>query len=206
MRKAGGFSLVEVLLALSIFMLLAGGIYAAVSVTIDASAAVAEARVQSERLDGMERLLRETFLTLPGDSTTEVRRRGEALDMQISPSPSWTLFSRGAGEQGLAFSVQPQVNGRGTLAVANFAVHPSPQRVEAELSAASWISLLPDLQNVRWRLAGTKSGGRWQETWEAGNGRPALVNLEFQLADGTPVSWFFKVPAIGTVQKAEEPR
>ena len=206
MKKAGGFSLVEVLLALSIFMLLAGGIYAAVSVSIDASSAVAEARVKSERLDGLERLLRETFLALPGASTAEVRRRGEALDLQISPSPAWTLFYRGAGEQGLAFSVRPQVNGRGTFAVANFAVSPSPQRIEAELAAAAWISLLPDLQNVRWRLAGTESGGRLQETWEAGNGRPALINLEFQLADGTPVSWFFKVPAIGVVQGTEAAR
>lgn len=206
MRRAG-FTLLEVLLSTAIFVLLAGGIFTAVSVSLTASSAVTLARWDSERLDAMQRLLQKLFSSLPANSRFELRARSmggkTAAELLISEAPAWAAFTRSSGERGIAICGLPDGSGSTMLSVANFNAEESTDRRDAKLQDAAWMKLLPNMRGVRWRFAKAESTGGLQETWEAGEGRPSMINLEFQMTDGSSHSWFFHVPRL---QAAPSPK
>ena len=205
--RRNGFTLLEVLLSTAIFVLLAGGIFTAVSVSLTASSAVTLARWDSERLDAMQRLLQKLFSSTPANSRFELRVRSVAgkttPELLLSEAPAWAAFTRASGERGIAICSLPEAGGSTVLSVANFNSEESTDRRDAKLQEAAWMKLLPNVRGVRWRFAKADSTGGLQETWEAGEGRPAMVNLEFQMTDGSSHSWFFDVPRL---QAAPSPK
>lgn len=189
-RKNTAFTLLEVLLSVAIFLLLAGGIFAAVSVTMKAANEITLTRLESERIDAFQRFVRVLFSNLPGRARAELRVRqwegkGSVVELLLAPAPEFADFSRNAAETGgIALSAVPDGSGFFTLSLKNFGSELSPEDRDRQLRGPGWIALLPGVQEIRWRFASSNMPGL-QETWDANNGRPALADLELTLADGS---------------------
>jgi len=204
-RSAGigvrGFTLLEVLLSVSIFLLLAGGIFTAVTVTTKASAEVALVRRETERFDALQRFLRQVFSNLPASTQLELRVRpvpslGRAVEVLIAPAPEFADLSAPTEQAGdLALGAIPDGTGALTFSLTNFNGTLSTTERDRQLENASWIPLLPGVADFRWRFAGTETSGL-QETWEPANGRPALADLVVTMTDGTIKHWQFLIPEL----------
>ncbi len=194
------FTLLEVLLSVAIFLLLAGGIFAAVSATTQVSTEVALMRIESERFDALQGFLRKLFSNLPPAARLELRARdagasGAVVELLISQAPAFAVFTRGGKrDEGLALAAIPDKRGALALSLSNIDVQ-SLQNRDQELQAAFWITLMPDIRQIRWRFAATQTTGL-QETWVPNDGRPGLADLEISLRDGTSRHWQFFIPAV----------
>jgi len=195
------FTLLEVLLSVTIFLLLAGGIFAAVTVTMKASSEVALVRLESERLDALQRFLRHVFSNLPGETRLELRirqwkSRGDVVELLFAPAPEFASFSQNANESGgLVLGAMPDGSGAFTFSLANYGAEGSADVRDKQLQDAAWTAMLPGVRKIRWRFAGSETTGL-QETWLPANGRPGLADLEITLADGSAKHWQFLIPEI----------
>jgi len=200
-KKTRGFTLLEVLLSVTIFLLLAGGIFAAVTVSIKASSEIVRIGQETERLDALQRFLRQVFSNLSGAARLELKirpadGRGDAVELLLWPVPESASFSQNAQPSGgLALDAMPDGSGLLTFSLANFGAELSAENRDQQLQGATWIAMLPGVRQVRWRFAAAETTGL-QETWEPANGRPGLVNLEITMADGTEKHWQFLIPEI----------
>lgn len=197
MRK--GFTLLEVLLSVAIFLLIAGGIYLAVSAATRASADIALARLDSERMDSFQRFLRTVFSNLPRDAKVELRvRSGPAsagvIELLLSPVPDLADFTRDAQETGgAAISAIPDGAGTYTISVANFDSEADPTKRDKQIENANWIPLLREIRDIRWRFLAANAQD-FEEAWDAGKGRPVLADLAVTLPDGGISDFQFAIP------------
>lgn len=200
-----GFTLLEVLISVAIFLLIAGGIFEAVSISMKASRDISVARLESERLDSFQRFGRLVFSNLPRDARVELRvrqgrARGDIVELLLSPVPALADFSRDSRQSGgLALSAMPDQAGAYTIAAANFDSESSAAERDRALEATVWIPLLPGVKSIRWRFAAPESP-RLEETWAEGRGRPTLADLEFTMADGEAPHFQFAIPGAPATQ------
>lgn len=196
-----GFTLLEVLLSVSIFLLLAGGIFTSVAVTTKASVEVAIVRRETERFDALQRFLRQVFSNLPVTTQLELRVRqipslGRAVEVLIAPAPEFSNFSASTDLAGaLALGAIPDRTGALTFSLTNFKGTLSAVERDRQLANASWIPMLTGVADFRWRFAGSEPSGL-QETWEPANGRPALADLVIVMTDGSEKHWQFLIPEL----------
>jgi len=197
----GGFTLLEVLFSLAIFLMLAGGIFAAVSVSTRVSADLTLARLEDERADALQRFLRQLFVNLPSTAQFELRTQssekgGSGQELLVSSAPEFANFSaQSITSGGLALGTIASAAGPMAFALANFDDAASPEERDRQLRGPIWIGLLPDVSAVRWRFAANENSG-WQETWDQTKGRPGLAELEITLNDGGRRQWQFLIPPV----------
>lgn len=185
-RRSGGFTLIEVLLAL---MLLAAGLALAFATLRAATAMVerGEQRTQrNERIRAVEGFLR--------------RRMGTALPVVFETDPTTFRQARFLGEpdrirfvadlppylgRGGPYLYDIGVDGEGRL-IARFSMVQAGQIV-AEPRAMQPELLADDLRVVRFRYRGINAQGRvgdWQPAWRTGEVLPLQVAMDVQGEDG----------------------
>jgi prepilin-type N-terminal cleavage/methylation domain-containing protein len=201
------FTLLEVLMAVTIFLLLAGGIFAAVSTATRTATDLTLARLQSERIDGLHRFLSHLCANLPATSTVELRvdssrEKSGSPELLISPAPAFTDFSSSHRSGGLVLGLTKNEQGVVSFSAANFDASLSGPDRDKDILRAPWIFLLPDVVRTRWRFQSQEQAG-WQETWAPGQGRPVLAEFELVLSDGSTELWQFAIPRI---QKPAQPK
>ncbi len=206
-NSRAAFTLIEVLIAMVVFMLLVGGIFTVVAVSTTSAREITTTRLQGARLDSFQTLVRTVFLNLPFDARIDLRVRevkgGSAVELLIFPAPDFMDFSTGGGGIGLSLAALPDGRGAYTVSMANFHSREGEDR-EKELADAAWIPLLPDVRSVQWRF-GMPGQPVLQETWDANSGRPAYVVLNLTLSDGSASEFTFGVPVL-TRAGAQTPR
>ncbi len=192
------FTLIEVLIAMGVFMLLVGGIFTVVAVSTTAAREITTTRLQGARLDSFQTLLRTIFVNLPSDVRIDLRVRevkgGSAVELLIFPAPDLMDFGTGGSGVGLSLAALPDGRGAYTFSMANFQTREGEDR-ETELANAAWIPLLPDVRSVQWRF-GMPGQPVLQETWDANSGRPAFIVLNLTLSDGSASEFTFGVPQL----------
>lgn len=202
-----GFTLVEVLISVGIFILIAGGIFQAVSTATSASSEIGLARLEADRLDSFDRFTRSVFANLPGDATFDLRvrqggRAGSNIELLLTSTPSLADFSRnGTQTGGLALSARPDQSGAYTLCAANFDGEASASDRDKALEAVPWIPLLQGVRQIRWRFQ-SPDRNTLEETWQTDQGRPVLVDLDLVLASGEVWHSQFLIPKVSAPQGA----
>jgi len=199
MSRLKGFTLLEVLMAVAIFILLAGGIFATIQSALRASAELSEAQLETSRDEAFERFCRHLFLNLPADSRIELHSQrwdpfGDLAVLLIWPAPPGMDLSLPHGD-GVVLALVPDGSGNLELAVTGFSSELSPGARERYLQGATWTKLLPKITWVRWRFV-SQTDPKYVESWTAENGRPALVELTLGRGAKSEESFQLQVPVV----------
>lgn len=199
MRRASAFTLFEILISLAIFFLLAGGIFTSVRSAFVASNEVTALQADAERMNAFQALMRKTFGELPADARVEIRirqepGRGDVVELLVWPAPPFLRFGSGVGD-GVALSALPDGRGRFRLSLATFRADLSPDERDRVLARVTWLPLLPDVGEVRWKFAPVRNPVL-TDTWNAGSGRPGLAELKLVMGTGEEIVSAYWVPPL----------
>lgn len=194
-----GFTLFEVLIALVIFFLLAGGIFTSVRSAFTASNQVATSQLDAERMNAFQSLLRKMFGELPADAKVEIRvrqeaGRGDVVELMVWPAPTFLQFGSSTGD-GAALSALPDGRGNFRISLATFRADRSTEERDRELSKARWLPLLPEVAQVRWKFAPMRNPVL-TDTWNAGSGRPGLAELTLRMVSGDEIVSAYWIPPL----------
>ncbi len=199
--RVAAFTLVEVIVALAIFVLLAGGIYMTVDGALRGTATLSEEGLRSQRLDAFLALLRRTLHSLPSTATFEGRIRdedGKSLpELQLGEAPgffSWGL--RGGSGAPVLLAARPQAGGGAVFSLLRLPEEATEMEMREVLRKGRWLPLLPDLRDVKWRFY-DRTTMQWLEEWKDPASRPALVELSFTLlGESSPRTNVFWMPPV----------
>jgi type II secretory pathway component PulJ len=182
-RKAAGYLLLEVLLALVVFSLIAVMIFQIIHTTLQATAGVNFLQTQQEKVDGICELLRRNILAMPQSSLLQTRIKKNAMELIFRNAPfsfSWSHENAQFGT--VVISGRPQADGRIALSVLQDARDASESYVDASKDrSADWFQLTNDLDQINWRFF-SEAEGKWLPDWTSTGLKPSLIELNFRLA------------------------
>jgi type II secretory pathway component PulJ len=198
-KSLQAFTLFEVLTAIMIFMLLAGGIFATVQAAFTASTEIAGSQLDGERLDAFRQLARRLFASLPADAKVEMRIRkqsgsGDVVEVLAWPIADFLRFGAETGD-GVAISALPDGRGGFRMALGWFASKDPPDERDRKLEKTDFLTLLPGVKEVHWKFAPQRSS-LLDDKWPAGSGRPGLAELTLVLPPDRTVTTDFWVPPL----------
>lgn len=200
-KARGGFTLLEVILAISIFVLLAGAIYFVVASSVRVGEMVGDHQITSREIDACERFLRDGFRNLPAAAQFEVGTRdlgqlGTAIDLVIwRAAGGFSIGNVDASGSSVVLSAVPDGRGKARLSLTRFAEKRPESELQAHLARAEWLPLLEDIDALRWRFRPPGVSG-FVEIWTKGQGRPEFVELEISAAGMEAMTWVFYLPAL----------
>jgi Prokaryotic N-terminal methylation motif len=199
-RHHPAFTLIEVVLALSILVLLAGALFSTVKVTMETTAVLQQTQQFRQKIFGFFTLVEETFRALPASAllvwgTREEQGLGlpEIILREAPGALAWGERRLFSGEIALV-----------TRAEANRTITLGLERREVELSTGQmkpnppWLPLLTQLKKVQWRFFDSRNGN-WQEFWNDGATHPTLIELSLEF-EGETERWshVFWLPPLQT--------
>ncbi len=205
-HRRGGFTLIEMIITLCVFLMLAGAIFSIFGATLEGTSTLQDDQNRSDSADALSAWLRESLLELPAQGTLLSYHR-EHQPFHVS-GVIW-----GEGAQLRALDLQPQANGNYLL---RYCVSPvSVQEtgfagltgtgldaqdlakfqnlVMADDSSLNWRVIVRDLKAADWRFR-QPSALVWDDV---SSGKPLFAELTFQLAGkADPVVDDFWIPPV----------
>ena len=195
-----GFTLLEVIISMTIMALLAGSVYAVVSASISASQTAMTQQLILRRLDAFLRVTREAFLNLPAEGNVSLEighsKGGSAeQDLVISkPQEIFGLPSLAGGS--LVLAARAKSDGTRTMTLLTIPANAS-DREKIEAFAAPGTPLLPRLRKPRWTFKFTPQDEEWKEELPAGSAKPLLIRLQTEIDElPNPVEAVFYLPPL----------
>ncbi len=198
-----GFTLLEMMVALSAFVLLMGGIFGISQGTMELANDVGLAQDRSQIRQNFVEFLRRSFRNLPGDAEVRlsVKAKGGSYvptmnivnggssftpGISLAPDTSIELFAdeRPGGYLRVTLRVLDQ---KQTQAVR------SNQNVSYRRDQIT-LPLLDNVSRFEWRFFDTTTN-RWENNWKGPN-RPILAEMNLQLDDGFQTRAVFWIPPI----------
>jgi type II secretory pathway pseudopilin PulG len=198
------FTLLEMLVALSAFVMLMGGIFAIAQGTMELGNDMGLAQDRSQIRQNFVELLRRSFRNLPGDAEVRlsVQAKGSSYvptlnfvnggssftpGVSLAPDTSVELFAdeRPGGYLRVTLRVLDQ---KQTQAVR------SNQKVSYRRDQIT-LPLLDNVSRFEWRFFDTTTN-RWENNWKQGERRPILAEMNLQLDDGFETRAVFWIPPI----------
>ncbi|HEY8965586.1 MAG TPA: prepilin-type N-terminal cleavage/methylation domain-containing protein, partial [Candidatus Methylacidiphilales bacterium] len=175
--SARGFTLLEVMLALAVFAVVAGGLFATVRSVLQATATMREAQHAGNGLNGAFELCRRTFAQLPAAATLLSASYNGAIpppyELDIENAPTAFTFGKNDFFYGqIAVTARQDDKGLYTFGVEYRRLDPD---TGLTLDDPLWVPLLDGLKEVRWSYY-SLADQTWYDTW-TDNARPALVAL-----------------------------
>lgn len=201
---AGGFTLIEMLLAIAIFILLAGGVYIVISVSVSAATTLGDDQIEARRMGAFQDFLRRGFRNLPAEAEITLRARtkgplGQGLELVIRPAAGAFEVGTASGSLGggVVLAVLPDGKGKSRFSIARFPSKLSEDERNKYLADATWLPMLEDVDTVRWRFW-DKNLLRFEETWDRGAEHPELIELTFGVRGEPPQTCLFRLPTLAT--------
>ena len=198
------FTLLEMLVALSAFVMLMGGIFAIAQGTMELGNDMGLAQDRSQIRQNFVEFLRRSFRNLPGDAEVRlsVQAKGSSYvptlnfvnggssftpGVSLAPDTSVELFAdeRPGGYLRVTLRVLDQ---KQTQAVR------SNQKVSYRRDQIT-LPLLDNVSRFEWRFFDTTTN-RWENNWKQGERRPILAEMNLQLDDGFETRAVFWIPPI----------
>jgi len=206
LKASRGFTMIEMVVVLVIFILLAGGIYTVVNSAIGASAVLSEENLRVQRLNAFVSLLRRTFHNLPATAQISggVRLDGSGVpEIVLRDAPGVFAWGTGGPSAGtVLLSAVPRLGGGLQFSLLSLPSSLGEQERRDAARDGKWLRLLPDLREARWRFY-DEGQQDWREDWPEGMGRPPLIELNFQvLGEGIPRTYVFWLPPVKEQQVA----
>ncbi len=203
-----GFTLLEMVVALSVFIIIISGVFSIAKGTMELSADMTEAQERSMIRQNFVEYLRESFRRLPGDaeinlevtpsrggyvSAISVFNGGEAFSPgpAIPPDASVELYTEempgGALRAGLRlYDADETSQRRSNLGLAPKRRKPGPNDTV--------LPLIEKIGKFEWQFYNAQTQ-KWENNWKQG-GRPMFAELKFALDDGQVSRSVFWIPPI----------
>lgn len=192
-----GFTLLEVILALSIMSMLVGGIFAITQSILSLSQSSLTNQNNQRHSSALEGYFRTLFKDLPSTSITELTQDGlnyPALNIQ-SPGTFYPSSGRELqatyltlkivkGEDNL-LSLQASWSDQDISGLDNSSEPPEMNQT---------LSLIDDLTNLEWEMYSTRDE-EWVTTWSSELPRPSHIRLKYSTAQDQQYTHTFWIPA-----------
>lgn len=209
-RERSGFTLVEVILAMLIFSLLAGAVFLSVSAVSNASAVLGVEQMNHRKLDAFVRWCRRGFSNLTGQSELFLRTRdagaaGMAVELGLRRSPgAFSLGEFDARGSDVLLSAVPDGRGGAVFSVARLPGGLVGDDFDRALGEAEWFPVLDGIRTLRWSFWNPLEN-RFVEEWEEGRGMPEMIRLALTLLDGNETEAVFRIPRLASPQTGGAP-
>lgn len=202
-----GFTLVEIILATSIFAFLAGAIYFSVSTSVSAANDLGHEQIETRKGSAFVRFLRKGFANLPSEAeislgARQIGARGDAVDFVIRRAPG--AFATGALESlggGVVLSTVPDGRGKSRFSITRFPDKLGESELSRHMENALWLPILENIETLRWRFWDAKLG-QFVELWERPAEHPALIELTYQCAGEQSRTCLFHLPKLSRQVRA----
>lgn len=190
--------------ALSIFVLLIGGIFAIANGTLELSSDLTYMQERSLMRQNLIEFLRKSFRTLPGDASLElkVQSMGNTYMPTLAIYNGGTSFSPGpaiAPDASIEVYAEERPGGYLRVGLRGLdADRTMAARQGRPVKANDKIAELPLLENVsrfEWRFYEPRSN-QWVNYWKEQQGRPIFAELSLALDDGAEVRTVFWIPPV----------
>jgi hypothetical protein len=189
-KNAGGYLLLEVLLALVVLSIIVGLVFRIIETTSRVTSNVQFLQGQQEHSDGIYEILRKDIESLPGTAEFETKRTRDEFQLifnETSFNFSWKGAESGFGTVILA--VRNQTDGRFSL-VATEIPEPPVTDPDSKPPPPTVTTLITGLVRCDWRFL-DRNTGQWVTNWTGGD-RPGLFECTFQVSgEPTPVRAVF---------------
>ena len=203
MPRRQGFTLLEMLVALSAFVFLMGGIFAIAQGTLELSNDIGQAQENSQIRQNFIEFLRRSFRSLPGEAEVRlsVRAKGGTYVPTLNFVNGGSSFTPGTSlPPDTSIDLYAEERPGGYLRVMVRVLDEkqtqalrSNQNVRYTRDQIT-MPLLDNVSRFEWRFfdAGTN---RWENNWKQGR-RPLLAEMNLQLDDGFETRAVFWLPPI----------
>jgi len=186
-QRVRGFTLVEMLITLSVFVLLSAAIFGIVTSVLTSAQSLQTNQDRGDQVMALNAFLKNQLEGLPGQSVLVSYRRGDGDGLVLTG----ILF----GTNGFltAIDAKIQSNGLYTLRLATYT--PPIQNANSPVifqqaitddddASLVWTSLIRDVQHITWKFQVLNSAP-WLEQWTNLASKPNIVELSLQIAGDT---------------------
>lgn len=217
---ARAFTLMEVVIALTILGMITGTLFAIIQGSVRAAAQIEQIQRENDGINRLLELCRKTFTTLPSTATLTLSAIGGNLDqgqeLTISGAPNCFGFgARPISYNDTILGLRPDPNGSVDTneAPLNYLclsredlISQADSRdmaVRQEITGLAapddqgryWMPLLPDVVALKWRFY-KEADDTWLEEWSESNW-PALIEVQLLMRDRqTALRMVYSVPVI----------
>ena len=195
------FTLVEVLVTMMVFIILAGAVFGIISGVLTSAATLQENQNRRDEITALQEFLRMKLTNLSGRDEVFTYRRGNGEGLV----PNGIVI--GTSTQAIALDAKIQANGYYTLRETGSFVSASGNLSSAQMlaqeiirddSSVAWRPLIQDVQRIEWKFQGTGAPD-WMSEWITSAMKPNLVEFSLQLAgDLQPDVMNFWLPPVHT--------
>jgi prepilin-type N-terminal cleavage/methylation domain-containing protein len=182
-RQPNGFTLMEVMITLVIFVLLTAAVYAILAGILQGTSVLQYNQNHKDQIVALNAFLKKKLGGMNAQSDFfSYRRDGEGL------SQNGIIF--GQNEVLLAIDAKVQANGYYTLRLASQVGLPSSgpftsqifgQRVSSDDPSIVWTPLMRDVQHIDWKFQDPTTS-QWVDQWINAPHKPAMVEFTLQQA------------------------
>jgi prepilin-type N-terminal cleavage/methylation domain-containing protein len=185
-RNRRGFTLIEVIITLSIFILLAAAVFGIFTATLESVAGLQDNQNQGDEVEALGAFLKKTFIDLPPEATIVSYHR-DSVPFKVS-GLIW-----GSHDNLHALDTQLQPNGFYTLRTASYTppatTPPEPlstfqRQILTDDPSLFWRPLVRDIRSADWKFR-TFGSPQWQD--QTAGPKPALAEFAMQLAGANAV-------------------
>jgi prepilin-type N-terminal cleavage/methylation domain-containing protein len=202
-RKKSGFTLLEMMITLAVFIMLAAAVFGLMSGVLESTSTLEDNQNRNDQVSALNAFLKNKLMQLPARSTlfSYMRGTGDGLNQ------NGIIF--GNANQATVIDAKVQPNGYYTLRITTFATSADPSQpqdarqvlqtaVTADDPTLSWATLMTDLKTLDWKFQDLNVTN-WVELWNNGS-NPNLIEFTFQPAgDLQPTTMDFWLPQITAV-------
>ena len=187
LRSSRAFTLVEMVITMAIFVLLAGAIFGIITGVLQSANVLQDNQNRRDEIMALQDFLKNELNAMPGKATLNTYRRGDGEGLPLNG----IIF----GTAGLltAIDAKAQPNGLYTLRVATFsrsgdnvvAANDFNQAVTGDDDSLDWRDLIRDVRHIDWKFMALNTT-QWLDDWSAVTAtKPNLVEFSIQLAGET---------------------
>ena len=202
-NQSGGFTLLEMMLALATFVLLAASAFALLGGVIETSSTLQDNQNLHDQTVALNAYLKKKLGTMPSNSTIASYQRGNGEGLV----QNGIIF----GNKNFATAIDAKVQANGfytvrqaTLATSGGTDEVQDARIALQQSASTddptltWISLMTDIKTIDWKFLDFNQTV-WVELWSS-SANPNLVEFDLQpAADQQPSTMDFWIPKVDTI-------
>ncbi len=197
-----GFTLIEIVLAMVIFALLAGGIFTAVSTATRSTAVVTLDLTELRTADAFLDFCRMGFLHAGAAERISVTTRsaggsGRILELTLRDAPD--AFRTGLADAPgscVVLAARPDGSGAATMSLTRYPADSGEEAVKRHLeNPGVWMPLLAGVTKLRWTYF-NRDTGKFEEDWTIAPKDIPAVMMEFSTPATGMTSAIFRIPKV----------